>query len=63
MFSHNNNTTKDKVNTLILTRVTRNGACTLTHIDEYKYLLERSRRFLETAELQLDKGFYDLASF
>ncbi|MCR6693019.1 MAG: HEPN domain-containing protein, partial [archaeon YNP-LCB-003-016] len=30
---------------------------------EYKYLLERSRRFLETAELQLDKGFYDLAVF
>jgi HEPN domain-containing protein len=35
----------------------------LTHIEEYKYLLERSRRFLETAELQLDKGFYDLAVF
>jgi HEPN domain-containing protein len=33
----------------------------LTHIEEYKYLLERSRRFLETAELQLDRGFYDLA--
>jgi HEPN domain-containing protein len=35
----------------------------LTHIEEYKYLLERSRRFLETAELQLDRGFYDLAVF
>lgn len=35
----------------------------MTHIEEYKYLLERSRRFLETAELQLDKGFYDLAVF
>ena len=35
----------------------------LTHTEEYKYLLERSRRFLETAELQLDKGFYDLAVF
>jgi HEPN domain-containing protein len=63
MFSHNSNTTKDKVNTLVLTRVTRNGVCILTHIEEYKYLLERSRRFLETAELQLDKGFYDLAVF
>jgi len=35
----------------------------LTHIEEYKYLLERSRRFLETVELQLDRGFYDLAVF
>jgi len=35
----------------------------LTHMEEYKYLLERSRRFLETAELQLDRGFYDLAVF
>ena len=35
----------------------------MTHIEKYKYLLERSRRFLETAELQLDKGFYDLAVF
>jgi len=35
----------------------------LTHIEEYKYLLERSRRFLETAELQLDKGYYDLTVF
>ncbi|MCC6019627.1 MAG: HEPN domain-containing protein [Candidatus Verstraetearchaeota archaeon] len=32
-------------------------------MEEYKYLLERSRRFLETAELQLDRGFYDLAVF
>jgi HEPN domain-containing protein len=46
---------------LVLTRVTRNGVLYLTQ--EYKYLLERSRRFLETAELQLDKGFYDLAVF
>jgi HEPN domain-containing protein len=37
--------------------------CILTHIEEYKYLLERSKRFLETAELQLDRGFYDLAVF
>ncbi|MCR6623034.1 MAG: HEPN domain-containing protein [archaeon YNP-LCB-024-027] len=35
----------------------------MTHIEEYKYLLERSRRFLETVELQLDRGFYDLAVF
>jgi HEPN domain-containing protein len=46
-----------------LTRVTRNGVLHLTHIKEYKYLLERSRRFLETAELQLNRGFYDLAVF
>jgi HEPN domain-containing protein len=36
-------------------------------MEEYKYLLERSRRFLETAELQLNRGFYrgfyDLAVF
>jgi HEPN domain-containing protein len=32
-------------------------------MEEYKYLLERSRRFLETAELQLGRGFYDLAVF
>jgi HEPN domain-containing protein len=41
----------------------RDGVLYLTHIEEYKYLLERSRRFLETAELQLDRGFYDLAVF
>ena len=41
----------------------RNGVLHLTHIEEYKYLLERSRRFLETVELQLDRGFYDLAVF
>jgi HEPN domain-containing protein len=35
----------------------------LTHIEEYKYPLKRSRRFLETAELQLDRRFYDLAVF
>jgi len=31
--------------------------------EEYEYLLERSRRFYETALLQIDRGFYDLAAF
>ncbi len=35
----------------------------MTRLEEYEYLLERSRRFLATAELQIDKGFYDLALF
>jgi HEPN domain-containing protein len=35
----------------------------VTRLEEYEYLLERSRRFLATAELQIDKGFYDLALF
>ena len=30
---------------------------------EYEYLLERSRRFLETARIQIERGFYDLAAF
>lgn len=33
------------------------------HLEEYRYLLERSRRFYETALMQIDKGFYDLACF
>jgi len=32
-------------------------------MDEYEYLLERSRRFLETARIQIERGFYDLAAF
>jgi HEPN domain-containing protein len=63
MFSHNNNTTKDKVNALILTRIMGDVVLHLTHIKEYKYILEKSRRFLETAELQLDRRFYDLTVF
>ncbi|MEL9941118.1 MAG: HEPN domain-containing protein [Ignisphaera sp.] len=34
-----------------------------TRYDEYRYLLERSRRFYETAVMQIDRGFYDLAVF
>jgi HEPN domain-containing protein len=35
----------------------------LTRFEEYNYLLERSRRFLETAEIQFERGFHDLAVF
>lgn len=35
----------------------------MTKREEYEYLLERSRRFYETALLQIDRGFYDLAAF
>jgi len=31
--------------------------------EEYEYLLGRSRRFYETASMQIDKGFFDLAAF
>ena len=31
----------------------------MTKLEEYRYLLERSRRFYETALVQLEKGFYD----
>lgn len=31
--------------------------------EEYEYLIERSRRFYETALMQINKGFYDLAAF
>ncbi len=34
-----------------------------TRREEEKRLLERSRGFLETAEYQMSKGFYDLAAF
>jgi HEPN domain-containing protein len=32
-------------------------------MDEYESLLERSRRFCETASMQIERGFYDLAVF
>ena len=35
----------------------------MARIEEYNCLLERSRRFLITAEMQVEKGFYDLAAF
>jgi HEPN domain-containing protein len=36
---------------------------TVTRKEEEKRLLKRSRDFLETAEYQTSKGFYDLATF
>lgn len=33
----------------------------MTRYDEYRYLLERSRRFYETTIMQIDESFYDLA--
>ena len=35
----------------------------MTRLNEYNYLVERSRRFLLTAEIQIERGFYDLAVF
>ncbi len=35
----------------------------MTRREEYELLLERSRRFYETALIQIDRGFYDLAAF
>lgn len=35
----------------------------MTSHEEYEYLIERSRRFYETACMQIDKGFFDLAAF
>jgi len=37
--------------------------CKLREKEEEKGLVRRSKRFLETAEYQIDKGFYDLAAF
>ncbi|QOJ79211.1 HEPN domain-containing protein [Infirmifilum lucidum] len=31
--------------------------------EEYEYLVERSKRFYETALMQIERGFYDLACF
>ncbi len=36
---------------------------TSTKLEEYEYLLERSRRFYETALTQIEREFYDLAAF
>jgi len=44
----------------------REGICreyAVTRREEVEHLIERSRRFLETAEYQIDRGFYDLAAF
>lgn len=35
----------------------------MTKLEEAEYLLRRSRRFYETATMQMDRGFYDLAAF
>jgi len=35
----------------------------LTKLEEVEYLLRRSRRFYETAVMQMDRGFHDLAVF
>ena len=35
----------------------------VTRQEEEKRLLKRSKDFLETAEYQIGKGFYDLAAF
>jgi len=35
----------------------------LTRFEEHEYLVERSRRFFETALMQIERGFYDLAAF
>ncbi|RLF98277.1 MAG: hypothetical protein DRN47_05705 [Candidatus Wolframiiraptor sp.] len=35
----------------------------VTRREGVEHLIERSRRFLETAEYQIDRGFYDLAAF
>ncbi len=35
----------------------------VTRREEKEHLLKRSKNFLETAEYQISKGFYDLAAF
>ncbi len=35
----------------------------LSKWEEFNVLLERSRRFCETARMQIEKSFYDLAAF
>ncbi|MEM1507962.1 MAG: HEPN domain-containing protein [Candidatus Bathyarchaeia archaeon] len=37
--------------------------CFLTRREEAERLLERSKKFLETADYQIERGFYDLAAF
>ena len=36
---------------------------TVTKREEYECLMERSRRFYESAIMQIKRGFYDLATF
>ncbi len=35
----------------------------MTKFEEVEYLLRRSKRFYETATMQMDRGFHDLAVF
>ena len=35
----------------------------MTRREEYEVLVDRSRRFYETALMQIERGFYDLAAF
>ncbi len=35
----------------------------MTKLEEVEYLLRRSKRFYETATIQMDRGFHDLAVF
>jgi len=35
----------------------------VTKLEEAEYLLKRSKRFYETATMQMDRGFHDLAAF
>ncbi len=35
----------------------------MSRLEEYEYLIRRSKRFYETALMQIDKEFYDLAAF
>ena len=35
----------------------------MTKLEEYKLLLERSKRFYETALMQISRRIYDLAAF
>ena len=37
--------------------------CFVARSDEYRWLLERSRRFYESSLMLMDRGFYDLAAF
>lgn len=41
----------------------KKGGHIVTRKEEEKHLLKRSKEFLETAEYQTSKGFYDLAAF
>jgi HEPN domain-containing protein len=43
--------------------MSREEGYTVTREEEEQSLLKRSRDFLETAEYQTSKGFFDLATF